>query len=100
MVTYKLLIVKFRTYLNNLLLGTLLITILPNSSLFTLSLLVLSLPKNRRVKNLEISERIKETHPELNLFPKAVDYLTRFDHQETDGVTCWRSDSVERRSGS
>ena len=52
------------------------------------------------VSTLAITERLKETHPELNLFPKAVDYLARFDHKETDGVTCWRSDSVERRSGS
>lgn len=52
------------------------------------------------VSTLGITEQLKETHPELNLSPKAVDYLTRFDHRETDGVTCWRSDSVERRSGS
>ncbi len=48
----------------------------------------------------EILERIKAEVPGLNLSPPAIEFLRAIDLGQTDGITCWRADSVERRSGS
>jgi len=47
-----------------------------------------------------ITERFKEKLPNLSLSSTASSYLEKFDHNQTDGITCWRSEQVHRQDGS
>ena len=50
--------------------------------------------------SLPISERLTQAYPELSLSSQAKAFLSEFENGQTDGVSCWRSDTIERRSGS
>lgn len=49
---------------------------------------------------LGTAKQLKENFPDLGLSTGAVGYLERFDHGQTDGITCWRYNLVEGREGS
>ncbi len=45
-------------------------------------------------------EVLRTTFPSVRLSGDTIDFLHKFDNGKTDGITCWRVSSVERRSGS
>ncbi len=45
-------------------------------------------------------EQLKAENPNLVFSPAALEYLKKFDAGETDGITCWRVTTVERKPGS
>jgi len=47
-----------------------------------------------------IAERLIGAYPELSLSSQARPFLSEFEQGQTDGVSCWRSDAVERKPDS